>query len=413
MKPFIIKLALTVACLSLWPSPVSGQIPCAYEITHIIEPPPCGIGSTNLSPTAISPNGQYVCGYYWTCLSFNDRSFVYDTATKEFTTIPNPPGISISTALDVNDAGCVAGAHGGVAGDFGYIYDLQTGEFTNIPPAIENGTCVITSINANGSVCGWRSIGEPLDNIYNAFIWSKDAGVTDLGVMNGPRSFALSINDSNVVVGYTGTGSGALNVRVFQYSGGELNVFGPVPGALTSSAGAVDNQGRIMMNGIVQLSPSVILNGFIVEDNVFTQQFPLSGFRTLQRRGMNNNQIVVGNSGNPSLGTAPTVWINTIPINFSLLTASIEGVEIGYGRDVSDAGVIVAGAAIWGSPIALVLSPIGRLFGDADCDADVDVDDLIKVINTWGECTGCEADFTVDGSVDLLDLLVVIDNWAF
>jgi hypothetical protein len=48
-------------------------------------------------------------------------------------------------------------------------------------------------------------------------------------------------------------------------------------------------------------------------------------------------------------------------------------------------------------------------------DGTVDVDDLILVINTWGECEKggeCPADITGDGSVDVDDLLAVINGWG-
>jgi hypothetical protein len=56
-----------------------------------------------------------------------------------------------------------------------------------------------------------------------------------------------------------------------------------------------------------------------------------------------------------------------------------------------------------------------------DCPADiagggnvVDVDDLLGVINNWGECgLGiCNADITCNGAVDVDDLLAVINAWG-
>ena len=51
----------------------------------------------------ISPNGQYVCGYYQ-CI-INTAAFVYDTQTRQFITIPLGPGFYDAIANDVNDAG--------------------------------------------------------------------------------------------------------------------------------------------------------------------------------------------------------------------------------------------------------------------------------------------------------------------
>ena len=47
-----------------------------------------------------------------------------------------------------------------------------------------------------------------------------------------------------------------------------------------------------------------------------------------------------------------------------------------------------------------------------DGDGDVDVDDLLAVINGWGKCVDCPADFDDDGDIDVDDLLTVINAWG-
>jgi hypothetical protein len=42
----------------------------------------------------------------------------------------------------------------------------------------------------------------------------------------------------------------------------------------------------------------------------------------------------------------------------------------------------------------------------------IDVDDLLTVINGWGECDGCVADVNGDNQVDVDDLLSVINGWG-
>src|ERR1044071_8833344 len=45
----------------------------------------------------------------------------------------------------------------------------------------------------------------PLANAqkYHAFIWNSSSGLTDLGTLGGDSSYALGINDSGEVVGYS------------------------------------------------------------------------------------------------------------------------------------------------------------------------------------------------------------------
>src|SRR5690349_2211472 len=38
---------------------------------------------------------------------------------------------------------------------------------------------------------------------YHAFIWNSSSGLTDLGTLGGNTSYALGINDSGTVVGYS------------------------------------------------------------------------------------------------------------------------------------------------------------------------------------------------------------------
>lgn len=55
--------------------------------------------------------------------------------------------------------------------------------------------------------------------------------------------------------------------------------------------------------------------------------------------------------------------------------------------------------------------PLGH--GDVNLDGIVDVNDLLAVITTWGDCPAiCPADLNCDNIVDVNDLLAVITNWG-
>jgi hypothetical protein len=62
--------------------------------------------------------------------------------------------------------------------------------------------------------------------------------------------------------------------------------------------------------------------------------------------------------------------------------------------------------------ITFALCPLG----DATMDADVNIDDLLDVVNTWGACPAlpgeCRADFDHNNTVDVDDLLTVINHWG-
>jgi hypothetical protein len=68
-----------------------------------------------------------------------------------------------------------------------------------------------------------------------------------------------------------------------------------------------------------------------------------------------------------------------------------------------------------GAAAIVDMGPSEFLTGDATGDGRVDVDDLIKVILTWGNCTStafpCAADLNRSGAVNVDDLLIVLLNW--
>ena len=56
------------------------------------------------------------------------------------------------------------------------------------------------------------------------------------------------------------------------------------------------------------------------------------------------------------------------------------------------------------------------LVGDATCDGQVNIDDLLAVVNAWGRCPPppalCPADINHDGVVNIDELLAVINHWT-
>ena len=54
----------------------------------------------------------------------------------------------------------------------------------------------------------------------------------------------------------------------------------------------------------------------------------------------------------------------------------------------------------------------GQLIGDVNGDGVVDTADLLGLLASWGDCSGCDADFDGDGVVDIDDLLMLLAHWT-
>jgi hypothetical protein len=87
-----------------------------------------------------------------------------------------------------------------------------------------------------------------------------------------------------------------------------------------------------------------------------------------------------------------------------------------YFPDISIV-VSIGDMSCYDTMLTITAQPV---FGDITGDALVNVDDLLEVINSWGECSpdtkSCDADikpeFTGNNVVDVDDLLLVIENWG-
>jgi uncharacterized membrane protein len=90
-----------------------------------------------------------------------------------------------------------------------------------------------------------------------------------------------------------------------------------------------------------------------------------------------------------------------------------------YAHDVNDDGwiaVIMHDLEDNEKLYAGVLVPYTECLGELTCDGIVDTDDLLILINAWGECPDppdpCPADLNENGVVDVDDLLILLNNWG-
>ena len=78
----------------------------------------------------------------------------------------------------------------------------------------------------------------------HAFIWSSTMGMTDLGTLGGDSSYALGLNDSSEVVGYSYlAGNTTYHAFTWTASGGMVDL-GSLPGGTSTQALAINSAGE-------------------------------------------------------------------------------------------------------------------------------------------------------------------------
>lgn len=401
-----IWLALMMA--AIFASQVPAQIPCRYEVSAIIQAPPCPfIGPPPTIGTGISPNGRYVCGFWYQC-DTGYKAFFFDVATQQFTTLPFPAGVVSMTAAAVNDNGMVVGQleHDPSNQYQGFVWNSQTGQYTILLPLPGGAWAGANAINSSNTVCGFRSIGSPGDpvNPRTAFQWSATDGFTDLGLVNGTSTVAVQINDIGDVcfsIGFTSAGL---------WSVGRITILQPPPNAKFISARSINGSGQLLLQSIIQETPVFLTLAVILDRCGWHNLAPLPGYPNSAGAAFADNGLVIGHSTAPGVAH-PCLWWNQEVVDMRSLVANQTGLNLNTVSDIDQSGKVVGnGTTGKGEPVSVVLSPIA-IVGDINGNCLVDIDDLLSVITEWGE-TKSAADLNQDGVVNIDDLLIVIIHWT-
>ncbi len=236
--------------------------------------------------------------------------------------------------------------------------------FAGTPATLIDGVIIISSEVPGPAPRVWDGGGDGLD-WYDPRNWSPDGGPEpedDLTVSAGaPTTEAAVIIDG-----------GSLTLS----SASATATLGPL--TVTDSGSLTINGGTWVMSGSGQtsiLAPSA--------------DFALTGGGSVDLRG---NRLVMRDSGDGNALAAQMIgWIETGSVGSSDVTL---GKAVGFRRDAMAHEVIAA--FTW--------------LGDADCDFDVDLDDLTLLGTFYGQSQGARwdlGDFNGDGRVDLDDLTLL------
>jgi probable HAF family extracellular repeat protein len=183
--------------------------------------------------------------------------------------LPTFPGDPDGAATDVNARGQVVGISGtcGTAiGAFSAKHALlwQNGQPTEIQLFNGSGWNTPMAINNNGVVAGFANVPPDivdgqLQITWTSFTWSKEAGLTNIGVLNGDAlSEATGINDEGTVIG-TSFAAGFASSRAYLYKDGQLEDLNKL--ALPGSNLYLISTGDINNAGVITGQACVLIDG--------------------------------------------------------------------------------------------------------------------------------------------------------
>ena len=301
------------------------------------------------------------------------------------------PGNTNNTARAINNAMIVVGQcknsaatqfravrwhHDGANWVVTDLGTLQTGN---------TGFAAAQDVNQLGQIVGQATNSS---NNLDAFIWLPQpayglpAGIRDLTPINTNSHFATAINDNGQVVGVRGVATPWiwLPVAAYGFPAGFslLPLYNGVHGVYPSD---INNRGQIVGTAFIINGQTTTLKGVIFDNGAWTllDTFLPAGSPWVIRNYAQGGSINDDGAISGDMLSTTILDINGEP--------SIHG---------------------------YLLDPTSP--GDVDLNGVVDVDDLLMLINAWGQCPAppeaCPADLDGNLVVDVDDLLMVINNWS-
>ena len=284
-------------------------------------------------------------------------------------------GGSESWPAQINDTGSVVGmARDGANQQNSFLY--ENGSIQKLGTLAGKSNSYASDINITGLVVG-NSFNSSSD--YEAYIY-QNGSMTAIGTLGG-RSYALGVNDSGNIVGWSDTGGSS---HAFLYNGTEMVDLGTF-GETRSSAYGINNNNQVIINsrsGSFGWDKTILYD----YDTGNYQDIGSLGGNSGQADGINDNGYVVGGSttasggyhaylydgmGMSDLGTLGGILSHAYDVNndgqivgYYEMANGVRNAFFHDGTNMYDLRDLVVGNESWDSlSLAVAINNMGQIVG--------------------------------------------------
>jgi len=195
-----------------------------------------------------------------------------------------------------------------------------------------------SAINNSGQIAGFST--AHMNGYAHAFV-TIDGVMTDLGTLGGNSSYAYGINEFGEVTGWSKLPDGSN--RAFATVGGVMTDLGTLAGDTDSGAKAINDLGQVVGQSYIWIPHPYIGSvkygtAFLTVDAVMTDLGALPGAETSEAHAVNNQGQVVGTSENTAFYYDDEVGMVELA---SLVIDMGDWTELQFARDINEQGVVI------------------------------------------------------------------------
>lgn len=391
MRGYLPNLGLLVGVFSIAIAPAWAQTRYVAQQIDI---------SAGFVPSAISDTG-WIVGYIGVS---GGTSYVYNRIDGELIDLRDFASASEIVALDIN-------RHGQVAGYFNR--SAQTAFFWDgVSGAIELGTIsgdnfsIAAHINDAGSVVGFSAVTNAQPD--HAFLWTAAGGMVDLGLPF--RGYPNSINEAGVIVG--SSYGQPPRIGYVRAPDGTIELIPDLFGG-SSEALDINDSGVVVGWSGHYFGPADPWQHAYFFDGSTATDIDSLGNNLSRATSVNDAGLIVGfyhaEADSPN---AAFLWREGVMFDLTALVVNAPPLGLTVAVDVNNLGQILAQSYGPSGPAAgfvFVLVPCAH---DLNGDGQIDLDDLATLLAHFGTVDPEPGTGDIDGNriVDLPDLAILLST---